>query len=70
MGKILLLPTSKAFLDYGIKDMKLINCLENLQLLTQKENRVKNCKYDASAFENWLQSKGVKVTSCLAKGQV
>lgn len=60
----------KAFLDYGIKDMRLINCLENLQPLTQKENRVKNCKYDAVAFENWLQSKGVKVTSCLTKDQV
>jgi len=60
----------KAFLDYGIKDMRLINCLENLQPLTQKENRVKSGKYDAGAFEDWLRSKGLKVTSCLAKGQV
>jgi hypothetical protein len=60
----------KAFFDYSIKDLKLINCLENLQPLTAKQNCVKNCKYDAVAFENWLQSKGVKVTSCLTKGQV
>jgi hypothetical protein len=51
----------KAFLDYGIKDMKLINCLENLQPLTVFENCVKNDKYDASAFENWLIAKGFKV---------
>ena len=50
--------------------MRLINCLENLQPLTQKENRVKSGKYDAGAFEDLLRSKGVKVTSCLAKGQV
>jgi len=60
----------KAFLDYGIKDIKLINCLENLQPLTGFENCVKSGKYDAGAFEDWLRSKGVKVTSCLAKGQV
>ncbi len=60
----------KAFADYGIKDIKLINCLENLQPLTGAENCAKNCKYDASAFERWLQSKGIRIQSCLAKGQV
>jgi hypothetical protein len=47
----------KAFLDYGIKDLRLINCLENLQPLTRKANRVKSGKYDAGAFESWLDSK-------------
>jgi hypothetical protein len=60
----------KAFLDYGIRDIKLINCLENLQPLTVVENCVKNDNYDACAFENWLQSKGFKVKSCPTKGQV
>ncbi len=60
----------KAFLDYGIKDVKLINCLENLQPLTGSDNYSKSDKYDAGAFESWLQSKGFKVTSCLTKGQV
>ena len=28
----------KAFLDYGIKDVKLINCLDNLQPLSVEQN--------------------------------
>jgi hypothetical protein len=49
----------KAFLDYGIVDIKIINCLENLRPLDAKENLCKNAKYDKVLFEQWLQSKGV-----------
>ena len=44
----------KAFLDYGIKDLKLINCLDNLQPLLAVENTSKNDSYDRKLFEEWL----------------
>ena len=50
----------KAFRDYGITDLKLINCLENLRPIAAHENYSKNCKYDKSEFEDWLISKGVE----------
>lgn len=50
----------KAFVDFGILDVKLINCLENLQPLTQKENLIKNSKYNKNKFIKWLSLKGVK----------
>lgn len=49
----------KAFLDYGIEDIALINCLENLQPLEEKANLRKNDYYLASDFETFLVSKGV-----------
>ena len=49
----------KAFLDYGISDLKIINALSNLQPLEAKKNCSKNAKYDADAFERYLKSKGV-----------
>jgi len=49
----------KAFIDYGITDMAVINCLENLRPLPGTENIRKNAKYDRSAFERWLTSKGI-----------
>lgn len=49
----------KAFVDYGIKDLKLINCLENLQPLSRHDNRSKGSKYSFSDFENWLKRKGI-----------
>ena len=48
----------KAFIDYGIKDMSLINCLENLQPLEKYDNLSKGRKYDKKQFEKWLISKG------------
>jgi len=48
----------KAFLDYNIQDLKLINCLDNLQPLNEHDNLTKHCKYDKEEFENWLISKG------------
>ena len=50
----------KAFLDYGIDDIKLINSLDNLQPLIAKDNLVKYCHYDKQKFSAWLKSKGVK----------
>ncbi len=46
-----------AFIDAGIKDTKLINCLENLQPITQKENNHKSAKYDKDKFLAWLADK-------------
>lgn len=47
----------RAFLDHGISDLKIINCLENLQPISEYDNLSKNCKYDKIEFSNWLQSK-------------
>ena len=49
----------KAFFDHGISDLKLINCLENLQPLTQRDNNVKSDKYNKKEFVEWLQNKGI-----------
>ena len=49
----------KAFVDHGITDIKLINCLDNLQPLSQKENNQKCDNYDKQAFEVWLQAKSL-----------
>lgn len=52
----------KAFTDYGIDDLKLINCFENLQLLTREENGPKGKwdKYDKEEFIVFLMSKNVR----------
>jgi predicted transcriptional regulator len=47
----------KAFFDYKVYDVKIINCLDNLQSLLAEENRYKHAKYDRQEFENWLISK-------------
>jgi hypothetical protein len=49
----------KAFCDYGIKNIKLINCLENLMPIEGKENLKKSSKYNKVEFEQWLASKGI-----------
>ena len=43
----------QAFVDYDILDLKLANCLENLQPLNCVENISKSCKYDKQDFEKW-----------------
>jgi hypothetical protein len=48
----------KAFCDYGISDIALINCLENLQPLEGRENLRKHDKYNKKEFEAWLATKG------------
>jgi len=52
----------KAFIDYGITDIKLINCLDNLQPLLAKENMKKHDKYNKQEFEAWLTSKNINFT--------
>ncbi len=47
----------KAFLDHGITDLKLINCLENLQPMQWKDNLRKNGKYSLDEFLAWLRTK-------------
>jgi hypothetical protein len=49
----------KAFLDYGIKDPKIICALENLQPLDKGVNMKKNRHYDKQEFEAYLRSKGL-----------
>lgn len=47
----------KAFMEHNIHDIKIINCLENLQPLTKTDNLTKSDKYDKSHFLEWLLSK-------------
>lgn len=49
----------QAFVDYDILDLRLANCLENLQPLNGIENISKNCKYNEQDFEVWLKSKNI-----------
>jgi hypothetical protein len=49
----------KAFLDYGIKDPKIICALDNLQPLDKAVNMKKNKFYDEQKFEDYLKSKGL-----------
>lgn len=49
----------KAFLDHGLCDLCLINCLDNLQPLSESENKRKNRKYDKQEFLSWLKSKKI-----------
>lgn len=51
----------KAFLDYNIKDIKLINNLDNLQPLAKRENLSKGDRYNAKEFEDWLIGTGHQV---------
>lgn len=51
----------KAFIDCGIKDIKLVNCLDNLQPILKSENRIKSKKYNKNDFLSWLTLKGVKL---------
>jgi len=51
----------KAFVDYGILDIRLANCLDNLQPMLGHDNISKSAKYDRSSFDDWLRSKGVNL---------
>ena len=48
----------KAFLDYNIRDIKLINSLDNLAPLTARDNVSKNDKYNRGKFQAWLHRRG------------
>lgn len=47
----------KAFLEHGIHDLAIINCLENLRPLAGPDNLKKSAKYNKTEFEKWLESK-------------
>lgn len=44
----------KAFVEHGITDLRLMNCLDNLQPLTEKENTSKSDSYDKNKFVKWM----------------
>jgi hypothetical protein len=45
----------QAFLDAGIYDLKIINCLPNLRPIPGPENLSKADKYDEEEFKKWLK---------------
>ncbi len=51
----------KAFVDYKIYDLELINLEENLQPLLPNINRKKSSKYNKIKFEKYLRSKDYKI---------
>lgn len=51
----------KAFVDHGIQDIKLINCLENLRPVSASFNLKKNSSYDEQDFLIWLSLMSNKV---------
>lgn len=51
----------KAFMEYEIYDIKIINSLENLQPMSFIENSRKKDKYNPQDFEKFLRSKGIIV---------
>lgn len=51
----------EAFAEHGITDLKVINALDNLQPMLEKENIVKGCKYDEDSFYEYLKTKGIKL---------
>jgi hypothetical protein len=51
----------KAFLDYDINDIKLINSLDNLQPLSAVENLLKSDNYNDVEFEEWLEERNYEI---------
>ena len=47
----------KAFVEHGIYDLDIINCEDNLQILSKEENLKKCAKYDETIFLNWIKDK-------------
>lgn len=45
----------KAFIDHGITDMRIINCLENLRPCKAVTNLKKQGSYNKEEFEQWLR---------------
>jgi hypothetical protein len=45
----------KAFIDYGVDDLSVINDLSNLKPCTKESNLLKNCHYNKKEFEIWLK---------------
>ena len=53
----------KAFVDHGVYDIKIINCLENLCPINKQENLLKGCNYSKQEFLQWLFEKGVHLAT-------
>lgn len=51
----------QAFLDYDVRDPKVINALDNLRPITQEENIAKCARYDTIEFKEYLRSKGIEL---------
>lgn len=51
----------KAFLDNEIFDLSLVNCLDNLQPLSEQENFAKHDNYSQNDFLMWLSLRGIKI---------
>jgi len=49
----------KAFMDFGITDLKIINGLDNIRPLSAHDNLLKGHTYDKIEFEKWLNKKGI-----------
>lgn len=45
-----------AFIDHGITDPRIVNCLANLRPLSPKENMSKADRYDLAQFSAWLEA--------------
>lgn len=52
----------KAFIDFGITDLKVINSLDNLQPLSKHDNLSKRDKYNKNEFKKYLQLKNIYIT--------
>jgi hypothetical protein len=51
----------KAFIDFNIYDIKIINSLDNLRPMLEQDNLSKSGKYDKNLFKEWLKLKGVNI---------
>jgi hypothetical protein len=49
----------KAFVDYGLNDVRLINSLDNLQPILLSDNLRKGSTYDKVKFVKWLNGKNI-----------
>jgi len=49
-----------AFVEHDITDISVINALDNLRPVSQKENNSKHAKYDKKKFRKWLESKQIE----------
>lgn len=52
-----------AFVEHNILNLDLINCDENLQILTKMENCRKKNIYNKDEFYKWLETKGVIINA-------
>lgn len=51
----------KAFVEHNIYDLEIINSDDNLQILSEKDNKSKGAKYDKQEFYKYLHNKGITI---------